>query len=374
MRLPRRAVRFAATAKIGFLQVSSLIERAGAWFLRSGIQNSNGGVARYYRSDLLKNVPISNEITGYAVSTLAYLYQLTGVLAYKQAALHAAMFLVNCAWDAEASTFPFEYPPNGLAYFFDCGIIVRGLLAAWRLSGDPVYLSSAIECGRSMRADFRIGQIIQPIIHLPSKRALPHEPRWSATPGCYQLKSALAWHHLARATGEDEFHQAYESALSQALENAEAFLPGVADRHQIMDRLHPFCYFLEGLLPVVDRPECAAAYARGLNRVAYYLREIEPEFVRSDVYAQLLRARLYGHALGIAPLDKAAAAQEAAQSAKFQVSSSHASIDGGFGFGNKRGAPLPFVNPVSTAFCVQALALWSDYQRGALAPPIEALI
>jgi len=40
---------------------------------------------------------------------------------------------------------------------------------------------------------------------------------------------------------------------------------------------------------------------------------------------------------------------------------------GGFLFGHKHGDPLPFVNPVSTAFCVQALVLWQDRQdnRGA---------
>jgi hypothetical protein len=33
-------------------------------------------------------------------------------------------------------------------------------------------------------------------------------------------------------------------------------------------------------------------------------------------------------------------------------------------FGRKRSEDLPFVNPVSTAFCVQALALWDDRGLG----------
>ena len=342
--------------------------------MNSGIQDRNGGVARYYRSDLQKNVAISTEITGYFISTLAFLFERTGVDEYRQGALKAACFLVNSAWDQESSMFPFEYPSNGLAYFFDCGIIVRGLLAAWRLKGDDVFLSAAVRGGRAMLADFRLGRDIPPIISLPEKKALAYQPRWSATPGCYQLKGALAWHDLAQATGDEKFQQAYEKTVAHFLETAGTFLPGAVERDKVMDRLHPFCYFLEGLLPVADRPECAVAYRSGLDRVAHHLREIEPEFVRSDVYAQLLRARLYGHALGISPLDEAAAGEVAAQTAKFQLSSPDQRIDGGFGFGHKRGAQMPYVNPVSTAFCVQALALWTDYQGGLPAASIEEVI
>ncbi len=350
--------------------MSSLIERAGAWFLRSGIQDPNGGVARYYRSDQQKNARISTEITGYAVSTLAWFHRRTGLPEYREAALRAAHFLTNSAWDQQNSIFPFEYPSNGLAYFFDCGIIIRGLLAAWRLNQDSAYLSVAIQCGRTMLSDFRPGETIHPILALSPKRPLTHEPRWSAMPGCYQLKAALAWHELAKAAGAPEFHQAYEETLAQAIQNAETFLPGVEDREKIMDRLHAFCYFLEGLLPAIDQNDCAAAYRSGLERVAHHLREIEPEFVRSDVYAQLLRARLYGPK----PLDETAAAHDAAQAASFQLSSTDPRIDGGFSFGRKCGVPLAYVNPVSTAFCIQALTLWSDRQSGARAPTKEPLI
>lgn len=339
---------------------SSVIERAGSWFLRSGIQETSGGVARYYRSDLEKNATISNEITGYAVSALAYLHGLTGAAEYRDAALQAACFLVTSAWHGECEIFPFEYPSNGLAYFFDCGIIVRGLLSAWRLSRDEVYLCCAVKGGRAMLEDFGFPAApATPIIALPDKKALPLAPRWSATPGCYQLKAAIAWRQLGLITGETGFRQAYEDSLRAALKDGEHFLPGAFERDTVMDRLHPFCYFLEGLLPVVNRPECAAAYRGGLERVAQLLREIEPQFVRSDVYAQLLRLRLYGHALGIAPLDQPAAAYEAEKAGGFQMTSLDRRIDGGFGFGRKQAAQLPYVNPVSTAFCLQALALWA---------------
>ncbi len=174
----------------------------------------------------------------------------------------------------------------------------------------------------------------------------------------------MAWHELFEATGVREFQCGYEAALQAALENDGAFLTAESDPLRIMDRLHAYAYFLEGLLPVLDRPECAQAFRDGVDRVSGLLREIEPVFARSDVYAQLLRARLVGEACGVLPFDETSAAHEAEQAASFQIDSDYPRISGGFLFGRKQGDALPFVNPVSTAFCVQALAWWNDRQTG----------
>jgi hypothetical protein len=356
-----------------------LLQTAGDWFFRSGIQEPNGGVARYYRSDAGTNAPVSTEITGYAVSALIFLHARTGRGNYLDAALRAARFLTRTAWDAKLQTFPFEHSANGhgsraLAYFFDCGIIVRGLLAAWCVSNESEFRDVAILAGRGMLRDFRARGAIHPILTLPDKRPLGYEPRWSASPGCYQLKSAMAWHELYEATGEMEFQRAYESAVDAALANEHVFLASETERAKLMDRLHAYAYFLEGLLPILDRADCARAFRKGIDRMAAYLGEIAPEFARSDVYAQLLRARLCGDQAGVVLLDHAAAAREAAQAATFQISSEDSRTAGGFLFGRKDGQPLPFVNPVSTAFCVQALAWWDDRKNNALDARRQLLI
>ena len=358
---------------------NSNLNSAGAWFLHSGIQEESGGVARYYRSDLARNARVSTEITGYAVSALLYLWNRSSNPAYRDAALRAARFLTRTAWHGSLGIFPFELSGNGdrpelLAYFFDCGIVVRGLLAAWRASNDTEFLDAAVRCGAAMLADFRERETIHPILTLPGKQPRPHESRWSARPGCYQLKSAMAWFDLHESTGEARFLAAYQQALAGALASESAFLPGDELPEKIMDRLHAYLYFLEGLLPAVDRDECAAAIHRGIGKVDRYVREISPVFVRSDVYAQLLRLRLFAGALGIAEVDEAAAAHEAGAAATFQLQSNDLRIDGGFGFGRKSGELLPYVNPVSTAFCMQALAMWSDHRTGALTADRRSLV
>ena len=179
---------------------------AGRWFLRSGIQSPQGGVARYYRVDLGRNAPVSTEITGYAISALVYLFETTGAAEFLEAAERAAGFLMTEAWDSRERIFPFECSAKGepvpaFAYFFDCGIILRGLLALWRVTKSAGLLAAADECGNSMARDFREGSCFHPILALPGKRPVPHGDRWSRRPGCYQLKSALGLLELGRITG-----------------------------------------------------------------------------------------------------------------------------------------------------------------------------
>jgi hypothetical protein len=347
------------------LILTSFLDQAGCWFLNSGIQEPGGGVARYFRSDTGKNAPVSNEITGYAVSALVYLHSLTGKAPYLEAASRAAGYLCRHAWDQAASTFPFE-PGSDRAYFFDTGIIVRGLAAAWRATGDDETIERAREAALSLAFDF-LGNdaagksLFHPIISLPEKQPLEHDSRWSRSPGCYQLKSALAWREVPDEGGA----KLYESVLAFSLATHEAFLTAEPDREKLMDRLHAYCYFLEGLLPVAERAEVRAALAWGLVRAAALHREIAPVFERSDVAAQLLRVRLIAHHLGAVALDDEAAGEEASRAAAFQAAGDHPNLRlrGGFGFGAKNGALLPFSNPVSTAFCLQALELWRQHQE-----------
>jgi hypothetical protein len=361
----------------------ALLDAAGRWFLGSGIQQRNGGVARYYVSDSNQNVRVSTEITGYAASFLCYLYLETGRASCLDCARRAGRYLLEAAWDPASATYPFEPVSAGqpaYAYFFDCGIVVRGLLALWRATGDADYLARAKECGLSMAFDFPADEAMHPILTLPDKQPLAHEPRWSRQPGCYQLKAAMAWHDLAQATGRTELARLYERSLADSLANHDRFLAAEPDPERTMDRLHAYAYFLEGLLPAIATPglqpadRAVDALQRGIHRIAGLHRDIAPAFERSDVCAQLLRLRLFADLLGAAPLDQSAAREEAARAAEFRIESGDPRLEGGFWFGRRNGRMMGFVNPVSTAFCAQALSMWSRFQEGSLEPGLAQLV
>jgi hypothetical protein len=327
--------------------LSPQLRRAGQWLAHSGIQLPDGGVARYYRTDVQRNAGVSTEITGYALSAFVSLRATTGDEEYLNRARAAARFLTGVAWDPRNSVMPFELEPAAFTYFFDCGIVVRGLLALWRVTRDQELLGVAAAIGESMARDFaRDGGGYWPILSLPDKRPLEMDAlQWSRSAGCYQLKAAMAWRELAETTGDGQFEDRYQGALENALETHEAFLPGHAERPKVMDRLHAYLYFLEGLLPGAGGPRCAAALSQGIRRVSGYVEEIAPDFVRCDVLAQLLRIRL---CVGEAGTDSA----EAGQVLAFQEPG------GGYYFGRKAGEWVPQISPVSTVFAMQALEWW----------------
>jgi hypothetical protein len=341
---------------------------AGHWFLNSGIQEPNGGVARYHHFDTGRNARVSTEITGYAVSALVFLYERTQQSELLEAAVRAGRFLLETAWSPSLKAFPFECAGNGdapqpLTYFFDCGIIVRGLLQLSRVSGDTAYQEVAALAGESMVRDFATADTWHPILELPGKYPLQWTSQWSRRPGCYQLKSALAWHELHQVTGNKAFEDAFNRALATAIATEAEFLPAETPE-KTMDRLHAYSYFLEALMPAVDRGEVRTVLASGIRKVSGYLREIRPVFVRSDVYAQLLRVRLLADQLAGITLNEPEASDEAAAIEQFQIDDPGSKHHGGFWFGWKNGQPTPFTNPVSTAFCLQAHAWWQDRLAG----------
>jgi hypothetical protein len=309
---------------------------------------------------------VSTEISGYVASALTWLFHVTGDSEYLDAARNTAAFLLK-AWDSELRIFPFEHPsPSSesehLAYFFDCGIIVRGLLAVWRETREDRLFEVAHATAQSMVADFDAGREYHPILNLPDKSPLHRADGWSRNPGCYQLKAALGWYEIAEVSGDELLRNAWNEMLESSLATFEDFLPGASSSHKVMDRLHAFCYLLEGLLPELHRPDILNVYREGLDTVSRYLREIAPTFVRSDVYAQLLRARLY--AASFIPVSEQAAIEEAESLAEFEVSSGDPRTEGGYLFGKRRNVAIQHVNPVSTVFAVQALEMWRQYRGG----------
>jgi len=350
-----------------YLSHLRLWSQVGNWLLHSGIEERDGGVARYYLAHEARNKPASTEITGYCLSGLVVLHQQTGEQQYWNAAVKNARFLIDKAWNPSCAAMPFEVEGEGrnFSYFFDNGIIVRGLLALWRKSGDKDLLSMAIQCGTSMERDFCAGEEFHPIITLPDKKPLPHvKARWSRSSGCYQLKAALAWKELHEATGDDHFLNLYRRVLRFSLDTHLSFLPGVEDSRAVMDRLHAYAYFLEGLLPAIEEPECRSAMRIGIERLANYAREIAPEFLRSDVMAQLLRVRIYADQAGVTSLNRDTAEHEAALIRQFQSHHPDPRLNGGFWFG-RTDKIQPFMNPVSTVFCYQALDMLARYESSA---------
>lgn len=316
--------------------------------LESGIQQNGGGVSRYRRTDRSENLPVSTEITGYAVSAFCYLFDQSGDERYLAGAKRAAHFLIDHAWDRALSSMPFELGAR-YSYFFDTGIIARSLLYLYRLDPAERYLQAARDLGAAMERDFgSLSGAFHPIVLLPCKSPAPYEAWWSKTPGAFQLKAALAWHELGAVLGDAHFDGLYEHLLEWALRQYRETLDIESDDIKKMDRLHPWAYFLEGLQPVAGRPAIAKLLAEAIAEGEALREAIAPRFLRSDVCAQLLRVKLLG---GGEP-----GPGEVSRIEAFQYPNGDPTLAGGFAFGHRDGALTPHVNPVATVFCLQALS------------------
>ena len=323
--------------------------RAGAWLLNSGIQAPDGGVSRYRLTDSGQNLPASTEITGYALSGFCFLYEQTADERYLAAARLSADFLTFKAWDAESQSMPFELSPSGrYSYFFDCGIIARSLLWFYRLTGEEVYLERARQIGLAMDKDFAALKGFHPIVLLPCKSPADYAIWWSKMPGAFQLKAALAWFELGEITNDQQFFDLYERQLQFSLEHYAETLDNETEEPRKMDRLHAWAYFLEGLQPVKDREPIQFLLRSALAHGESLREKLEPQFLRSDVCAQLLRIKILS---GGSP-----SSIEIPRIESFQYESADPTLDGGFGFGRRNRLLTPHVNPVSTVFCLQALS------------------
>ena len=150
-------------------------------------------------------------------------------------------------------------------------------------------------------------------------------------PGCYQLESRVSLAGGGRNYRRRISARSVSGNVECSARIYRGFLPGAINRLRMMDRLHAYCYFLEGISPMLTLADCREAWSQAADAIACRLRKIAPEFVRWDVYAQLLRARLLGAT--VVPLDLKAAGEEADALVSFHAVSDDPRVDGSFLFG-----------------------------------------
>ena len=182
------------------------------WLNSSGIQDESGGVSRYYRHQTAQPIepqPISTAVTGYFIRALLWADRFSGDEPSERARL-AGRFLLEQSFDLSREVFPFEHPmgagpPASLAYFFDCGMTIRGLLQLAKATEDPSYIECAERCGLvlSTRMATVDGGFFA-LFDIDNDRSFTDSGSWSVQAEVHQLKVGLAFLELFEATGRGE--------------------------------------------------------------------------------------------------------------------------------------------------------------------------
>ena len=243
-------------------------------------------------------------------------------------------------------------------------------------TNDQGYLDYAERCGLALRSRMNtVDGAFSPLYDLESDRAYEELGEWSGEMSVAQLKVGLAFLELYKATGRGEFEHDAEALRKWCLKRHESFLGGEVDDVKVVDRLHAYCDFLEGLLPgVALDADSGRALQFGLLRVENLLDDIGDEYQRCDVMAQILRLRMYADKLGVMELEYTRAEQEAGMIAEFQMQSTDPKTDGGFAHARKRGQIIPQLDPTATALALQALEMWDQTEEGGLRDDWDVLV
>ena len=296
-------------------------------------------------------------------------------------AARAGGFLLRHAFDMSRELFPLrvsrnQQPEARLAFFLDCSIVVRALVHLWSATNDQAYLECAERCGLALHSRMAtVDGAFFPIYDLEADRAYAETGSWSVEMEVPQLKAGLALLELHKATGLGEFEHDAAALRKWCLKRHESFLPGEVDDAKVIDRLHAYCYFLEGLLPSVALDADSGRVLQfGVLRVENFLDEFGADFQRCDVMAQILRLRLYADKFGLMELDYKRAEEEAAAVAECQIQSADPKTDGGFTLTRRRGKCEPSLDTTATVFALQALEMWDQADDGGLRDPWEVLI
>ena len=255
-------------------------------------------------------------------------------------------------WDSERQAMPFEL--GGRASPIS-SIPASSSAACWPHGAPPANRSFSTRPSRSAatwprprrrrgfpphpRASRKAAARRDPLALVAVAGLLPVEARWRGGP--------RASHRETR-----RFSMPTSACWMPRCGRYAAFLPGHPDRLKVMDRLHAFCYFLEGLLPRAREPRCCAAINDGLRALAALLPD------RAGVRA-LRRVRAVAPDPRVCRASRRDAARPRCSRGRSCPLADLRSPGGGFYFGRQGGDWLPFLNPVSTVFAMQALAVWS---------------
>ena len=235
------------------------------------------------------------EITGYYLTFLAFLAETTRTNGLLGPRIRAAASWIGRNWKPGAKPLTRPYLDgrndrdwrNGFHFSFDLAMMLRGLSAVAGFLDTAVYSSILDSLIFRLHQFVDASGLLQPCVALHGGS---RPVRWCAEAGPYQLKAAASILPLSGTVPA-----ALSTAAQKTVDRWEGFLPDSVS----CEELHPFLYFVEGLVLLGCQhsdPErlrrAAAAYCRVFAPAASSDVRWTGDRARSDVIAQTLRLGL----------------------------------------------------------------------------------
>jgi len=233
--------------------------------LHSGIQNYsyenstiNGGFGCWYDMERKEYPFVYGEITGYAIKTLLYLYNLKRQSKYLEKAVNAADWLITYMQykgeDPNArGGFLWKRFPDGslstLVYSFDTGMCIAALVDLFHTTRKHRYLDSAISA-----ADWLIDVMqnrdgsFKACYNLKNRSFEDYDGKWSRASGSYHAKISIGLLKLYNTVQDEKLKVSVNTLCNWVLK-----MQGHDGKFKTNENsgdiyLHAHCYAIEGLL------------------------------------------------------------------------------------------------------------------------------
>jgi uncharacterized protein YyaL (SSP411 family) len=356
------------------------IELAKDWLLNSGIQNLDGehkGAFNSWFDVNKKNYPYAySEITGYAISTLIYLYDLTKEEVFLERGKMAADWLMNkathnsggilCRFFYEEKEFMGSFE-NEEMFLFDSGMVLNGITNLYEITKENKYLEFS-----KRLVDFMIGKQKQDgsfyaIYDAKNDKLTDSGDKWSTQSGAFHNKLTIGLLKLYKITKDERYK---DSAIRICNYSLKFFKEDgrIINFSKTGDSLfHPHCYAAEGLY-VAGKYLNNKKYLELSRKATDYLFTIQkqnggiPQMFKESKLVEFERSDILGQALRIGVLHSIEHSKlERLYKRLLEFQNLNEEQKGGFRYGyDDQGKKYYHINSWCTMFALQAMILYKQ--------------
>lgn len=355
------------------------VKKAMGWFLNSGIQNPSGtkvlddrdvsgGFNAWFNPISESFSYVYTEISGYAVTTLVYLYKEFKDEIFLERAKLTGNWLLSIQDVSGAFPTAFyrdgkENKPNEFVTF-DIGMVTNGMVNLYKETGDERYLNSAKKSAdwllKYIKHDGSIAAMVD-----QSGNIKDFDGTWSTQSGSFHSKLGIGLLNLFDCTKEEKYKKAAVGLCEHALTRQRKDGQFLTYGKQLGTNLHPHSYSAEGLF-VVGKYLGNEIFLESAQRATKWaIKNTENGIVprlkhddslnyneRVDILAQVFRL------CKIFSLNDKGVDEVLHKIISYQSNAANIRQYGGFKFGkSSSGEDLPHINAWVTMFAIQAILL-----------------
>ena len=362
------------------------INAATQWFNKSGIQideerqdttgkNMHGGIHAWFNLETKEHSYIYSEITGYALTTLAYMHDALGEHTFTKDRIRAAADWLVRTQDPTGAAHTAFYTTQEPAqtkrrgfHMFDSGMVYNGLAHAYRTTGEQTYLDAAERSAKWCIAQQRPDGSFPARIDVATGEIIDTDETWSTQPGAFHGKLAIGFLNLFDITKDDIYLRATEKLLEATLAYQQPDGRFLTYGEKDGTHLHPHSYAVEGLYvaaAVLENDTYLDAARRGIQWSVDQIQDgIAPRFVHSGTPTLAERVDILAQTYRLAQLldvDAPSLHDLREKLLSYQYEGDVESQNGGFLFGKMSdGTTARHVNSWVTMFALQAISLPTD--------------